>query len=178
MSFCLTRVIYGCTVMTYGARQRGAESRAAESCSCPTSADRSTARGRRAVSARLFHFPSTSLSIPAASGKVERAGRSKRVQTGLHSQAATQLDSARAVVRICQKNLNQRSREPSAIGVPATRGRSWLSRSQSRHACFGWNIDLIGYRLTNWLRFISYWYPNGDGRLQEHPLNHCVLIRR
>jgi hypothetical protein len=37
---------------------------------------------------------------------------------------------------------------------------------------------LIGYRLTNWLRFISYWYPNGDGRLQEHPLNHCVLIRR
>jgi hypothetical protein len=178
MSFCLTRVIYGCIVMTYGARQRGAESRAAESCSCPTSADRSTARGRRAVSARLFHFPSTSLSIPAASGKVERAGRSKRVQTGLHSQAATQLDSARAVVRICQKNLNQRSREPSAIGVPATRGRSWLSRSQSRHACFGWNIDLIGYRLTNWLRFISYWYPNGDGRLQEHPLNHCVLIRR
>ena len=178
MSFCLTRVIYGCTVMAYGARQRGAESRAAESCSCPTSADRSTARGRRAVSARLFHFPSTSLSIPAASGKVERAGRSKRVQTGLHSQAATQLDSARAVVRICQNNLNQRSREPSAIGVPATRGRSWLSRSQSRHACFGWNIDLIGYRLTNWLRFISYWYPNGDGRLQEHPLNHCVLIRR
>ena len=26
--------------------------------------------------------------------------------------------------------------ELSAIGVPATRGRSWLSRGQSRHACF------------------------------------------
>ena len=178
MSFCLTCAIYGCTVMTYGTSQRGAESRAAESCSCPASADRSTARGRRAVIARLFHFASTSLSIPAASGKAERAGRSERVQAGLYSQAATQLDSARAVVRICQKNLNQRSREPSAIGVPAARGRSWLSRSQSLHARFGWNIDLIGYRLTNWLRLISCWYPTGDGRLQEHPLSHCILIRR
>ena len=178
MSFCLTRVIYGCTVMTYGPRQRGAESRAAESCSCPTSADRSTARGRRAVSARLFHFSSTSLSIPAASAKAERAGPSKRVQAGVHGQAATQLDSARAVVRICQKNLHQRSREPSATGVPATRGRSWLSRGQSRHACFGWNIDLIAYWLTNWLRLISCWYPTGDERLQEHPLNHSILIRR
>ena len=178
MRFCLTCAIYGCIVVTYGPRKRGRESRAAKSCSCPTSADRSTARGRRAVSARLFHFSSTSLSIPAASGKAERAGPGKRVQAGVHSQAATQLDSARAVVRICQKNLNQRSREPSAIGVPATRGRSWLSRSQSRHACFGWNIALIACRLTNWLRLISYWYPIGGERLERHLLNQSILIRR
>ena len=174
----MTCVIYGCMVVTYGPRKRGRESRAAKSCSRPATPDRATARGCRAIGARLFHFFSTSLSIPAASGKAERAGPSKRVQAGLHSQAATQLDSARAVVRICQKNLNQRSREPSAIGVPATRGRSWLSRSQSRHACFGWNIALIACRLTNWLRLISCWYPTGDGRLQEHPLNHSILIRR
>jgi site-specific DNA recombinase len=37
---------------------------------------------------------------------------------------------------------------------------------------------LIAYRLTNWLRLISCWYPTGDERLQEHPLNHSVLIRR
>jgi site-specific DNA recombinase len=37
---------------------------------------------------------------------------------------------------------------------------------------------LIAYRLTNWLRRISCWYPTGDGRLQEHPLNHSILIRR
>jgi hypothetical protein len=178
MSFCLTRVIYGCTVMTYGACQRGAASRAAKSCSCPTSADRSTARGRRAVSARLFHFSSTSLSIPAASGKAERAGPGKRVQAGVHSQAATQLDSARAVVRICQKHFHQRSREPGAIGAPATRGRSWLSRSQSRHLSFGWNIDLTASGLTNWLRLISCWCPTGDGPLQRRPRNHPILIRR
>ena len=178
MSFCLTYVIYGCTVMTYGARQRGAESRAAESCSRSSEADRATARSRRAVGSRLFHFFPPSLSVPAAGGKAERAGPSKRVQAGLHSQAATQLDPACAVVRICQKDLNQRSREPSAIDVPATRGRSWLSRGQSRHVCFGWNIDLIAYRLINWLRLINCWYPTGDGRLQEHPLNHSILIRR
>jgi len=178
MRFCLTRVTYGFIVMTYGSRQRGAESRAAESCSRPTAADRSTARGRRAVGPRLFHFSPTSLSILAAGAKAERAGSRERAEAGVHSQTLTQLDPARAVVRICQKDLNQRSREPGAIGVPATRGRSWLSRGQSRHASFGWNIDSTACWLTNWLRHISCWCPTGDGRLQRHPLNHSVLIRR
>jgi len=178
MRFCLTRVIYGFIVMTYGPRQRGAESRAAESCSCPTAAERSTAGGRRAVGARLFNFFSSSLSIPAASAKAERAGPGERAQAGVYSQAPTQLNSARAVVRICQKDLHQRSREPGAISVPATRGRSWLSRGQSRHEPFGWNIDLIACWLTNWLRHISCWCQTGDGRLRRHPLNHSVLIRR
>jgi hypothetical protein len=178
MRFCLTRVTYGFIVMTYGSRQRGAESRAAESCSRPTAADRSTARGRRAVGARLFHFFPTSLSIPAASAKVERAGSRERAQAGVHSQAPAQLDSARAVVRICQKDVNQRSREPVAISAPATRGRPWLTRGQSRHAPFGWNIDLTACWLTNWLRLISCWYPIADGRLEGHRLNHSILIRR
>jgi hypothetical protein len=178
MRFCLTHVIYGCTVMTYEPRQRGAESRAAESCSCPTAAERSTARSCRAVGARLLHFFSSSLSIPAASAKTERAGTRERAQAGIHSQALTQFDSARAVVRICQKDLHQRSRESGAVSVPATRGRSWLSRGQSRHASFGWNIDLTACWLTNWLRHISCWCPTGDGRLQRYPLNHSVLIRR
>ena len=178
MIFCLTRVIYGCTVMTYEPRQRGAKGRAAESCSRPAAADRSTARGRRAVGARLFHFFPTSLPVPSASAKVERTGSRERAQASVHGKASTQLDSARAVVRICQKDLYQRSREPGATGVPAARGRSWLSRGQSRHAPFDWNIDLTACRLTNWLRLISYCYPNGDGRLGEHPLNHSILIRR
>ena len=178
MRFCLTRVICGCMVMTYGPRQRGAESRAAESCSCSTSADRSTARGRRAVSARLFHFSSTSVSLPAASARAETASSGQRAKAGVHSQASTQLDSARSVVRICQKDLHQRSREPGAIGAPATRGRSWLSRSQSRHLPFGWNIDLTASGLTNWLRLINCWCPTGDGPLQRRPRNHCILIRR
>ena len=120
----------------------------------------------------------TSVSIPAASAKVERAGSCERAKAGVHGQASTQLDSARAVVRICQENLNQRSREPGTTGAPATRRRSWLSRSQSRHARFGWNIDLTACWPTNWLKRINCWYPTGDGRLQGRPLNHTMLIRR
>ena len=176
MRSCLTCVICGCTFMTYGPRQRGAESRAAESCSRPSTADRATARSHRAVGSRLFHFFPPSLSIPAASAKAERAGSGERAQAGVHGQAPTQFDSAGAVVRICQKDLHQRGREPGATGAPATRGRSWLSRGQARHACFGWNIDLIAYRLTNWLRLIRCWCPTGDERLEG--LNHCILIRR
>jgi hypothetical protein len=178
MRFCLRCVIYGCTLMTYEPRQRGAKSRAAEPCSCAAATDRSTARGRRAVGARLFHFFPTSLSIPAASAKAETAGARERAQVGVHSQASTQLDSARAVVRICQKDLHQRSREPGAVGAAATRGRSWLSRGQSRLAPFGWNIDLIASGLTNWLRLISCWCQTGDGPLQRRPWSHSILIRR
>ena len=178
MRFCLTRVIYGCSVVTYGARQRGAESRAAESCSHPSTADRATARSRRAIGSRLFHLFPSSLSIPAASAKAERAGPDNRAQTCVHGQAPTEPDSARAVVRICQKDLNQRSREPGVIGAPATRRRSWLSRGQSRHARFGWNIDLTAWRLTSWLRLISCWYPIGGERLERPPLNQSILIRR
>jgi len=178
MMFCLTNVIYGFIVVTYGPRQRGAKSRASEPCSCPAAADRSTAQGCRALGARLFHFFPTSVSIPATSAKPKRAGSGERAQAGLYSQASTQLDPARTVVRICQKNFHQRSREPGAIGASATRGRSWLSRGQSRLVPFGWNIDLIAYRLTNWLRLISCWCPTDDGRLEIHLLHHSIPIQR
>ena len=178
MTLRLTDDIYGCTVMTYGSRQRGREGRAAESCSPPTEADRSTARSRRAVGARLFHFFPTSLSIPAASPEAERAGCGERAETGIHGQTPTQPDPARAVVRICQKDLYQRGRGPGAIGVPATRRRSWLSRGQSRHDVFSWNIDLTACWLTNSPRHISCWYPTDAGRSQGHPRTHSILIRR
>ena len=79
---------------------------------------------------------------------------------------------------ICQKDLDQRSRESGATGVPAARGRSWLSRGRSRYVPFGWNIDLTACRLTNWRRLISCWRPTGDGPLQQRPRNHSILIRR
>jgi hypothetical protein len=178
MRFRLTHVIRGCTVMTYGPRQRGAEGRAFKPRSRPTAADRATTRGRRAVGSRLFHFCPTSVSIPATSAKAEKAGPGERAQAGVHGQAPTQFDSACAVVRLGQKDLHQRSREPGAPGAPATRRRSWLRRGQSRHAPFGWSIDLTVCGLTNWLRLISCWYPTGDGPLGRHPLNRSILSRR
>jgi hypothetical protein len=178
MRFRLTRVLYGCTVMTYGPRQRGAESRTSEPCSRPPAAVPSTARCGRAIGTRLLHFTTTSVSLPAAGGKTSRACSGKRVQAGVHGQASNQLDSARAVVRFCEKHLHQRSREPGAIGVPSARGRSWLSRGQSRHARFGWNIDLTACWPTNWRRLISCWYPTDDERLERHLPNHTKLLRR
>jgi hypothetical protein len=177
MRFCLTRVICGCIVMTYGSRQRGRESRAAESCSRPAAADRSTARGCRAIGARLFHFSPTSVSIPAAGAKAERASSCERAKAGVYRQAPTQFDPAGAVVRICQTNLDQRGRDSSAPGVPATRGRSWLSRRRSRHDVFSWNIGSIACCRTNWLRHISCWCPTVDGPSEPHPSNHPNLLR-
>src|SRR6266566_8644789 len=119
----LTDVISGCIVMTYGPRQRCPKSRTSESRSRLAAAVRSTARRRRAFGARLLHFFPTGLSVFTASPALERTSSGERIQAGVHGKASTQFDSAGAVVRICQKNLDQRSRESSAVGAPATRRR-------------------------------------------------------
>jgi hypothetical protein len=139
----LTDVIDGCIVMTYGARQRCPKSRTSEPCSPPAAAVRSTARCGRAFSTRLLHFSPAGLSLSPTSSALKGASSGERGQTGVHSKASAQFDSAGAVVCICQKNLDQRSRDSSAAGVSATRGRSWLSRSRYRNAPFSWSIALI-----------------------------------
>ena len=178
MRMRLSYDINGCIVMTYGPCQRGAESRAAESCPRSAAADRAPAGSRRAPGARLFHFVATGVSLPAACAAAARAGCRQRAKAGVHRQAVPQADSARTVVRICQRDLHQRSRQQGAAGVPSTKRRSWLSRGQSRHAHFSWNIDLTACWPTSWLRLISCWCPTGDERLQGHLLNHTILIRR
>lgn len=174
----LTDVTYGCIVMTYGPRQRCPKSRTSESRSHAATAVRSAARRRRAIGSRLFYFSPASLSLPAAGPAVEGTSPGERIQAGVHGQAPTQFDSASAVERICQENLNQRSRESSAIGVLATRGRSWLSQSQSRHGVLSWSIDLTACYPANWLRHISCWCPTGDGRPEAHPPNQPKFFRR
>ncbi len=170
MIFRLTHVRYSRMFMTYGPRQRCPESRAFEPRPRPPGAVRATARGRRAIGARLLHFSPTSLSLPTAGAIVERTGAGERAQTRLHGQASARFNSARAVVRICQKDVNQRSREPGAIGAAATKGRSWLSPSRSRHALFSRSIDLIACWPTNWPMHISCWYPTGAGPSEkQHP---------
>lgn len=150
----LTYVIGGCTVMTYGARQRRPKSRTSEPGTRVIEAIRS-ARCGRAIGTGLLHFSSASVPLCAAGTGLKGAGSGGRIQTGVHGKAPTQFDSARAVVRICQKNLDQRSRDSSAASVPATKGRSWLSRSQPRRAAFNLSIALIACRQTSWHRYIS-----------------------
>jgi hypothetical protein len=174
----LTNVIYGFTVMTYGARQRRPKGRTSESCSRSAAAVRSTSRCSRAIGAGLFDFASSSLSLSTAGPRVEGASSGERIQVGVHGQASTPFDSARAVVRLCQKDLDQRSRESSARGVLITRGRSWLSQSRSRRATFSWSIALIACCPTSWLRYISYSCPSGGGRWAVRPPDPMQLSRR
>jgi hypothetical protein len=174
----LTDVIYSCIVMTYEPRQRRPKSRTSEPCSRPAATVRSTARCRRAISPRLLHFHPAGLSVFAASPTLEGTSSSGRIQVGVYGQASTQFDSACAVVRICQKNLDQRSRDSSAVGALATQGRSWLSRRRSWRAAFNWSIILIACCQKNWLRCISYLCPIGGGPLEGCPPNPMQLFRR
>jgi hypothetical protein len=162
----LTDVTYGCTLMTYGPRQRRPEGRTFEPCSRPAPAVRSTSRSRRATRARLFDLSSASLSLSAGSPAIEGAGAGGRIQAGVHREASPQFDSARTVVRICQEALDQRSGKSSLGGSSASRGRSWLRRSGSQLAACNRSIILIAYCLRSWLRRISCWCRSGDGTLE------------
>jgi hypothetical protein len=174
----LTDVIYGFTVMTYGPRQRRPKGRTSEPRSCTAAAVRSMARSGRAISARLFDFCPASLSLSATGSAVEEASAGVRIQVGIHGKASTQLDPARALVRLCQKDLDQRSRESSARGALATRGRAWLRRSQPWRAAFNWSITLIDCWQTNWRRYINCSCPSGGELSETRSLNPTHLSRR
>ena len=173
----LTYVTGGCTVMTYGPRQRRPKSRTSEPRTCAIGAIRRTPRCGRATSAGMLHFSSAGVSLRAAGPVSKETCCGERIQTGVHGKAPTQFDSARAVVRICQKDVDQRSRDSSAASVPATRGRSWLSRGRSRRDVFSWNIGLIACCRTSWRRRMSCWCPTADGRSEPHRSNHPNLFR-
>lgn len=165
----LTYVLCGCIVMTYGPRQRRPKSRTSEPRTCAIGAIRKTPRCSRATSSGMRHFSSSGVPLRAAGPAFKATCCGERIQTGVHGKAPTQFDSSRAVVRICQKDIDQRSRDSSAASVLATRGRSWLSRRQPRRAVFNWSIVLIACRQTSSLRYISCSCPIGDEQSEVHP---------
>jgi hypothetical protein len=131
--------------MTYGSRQRHPKNRATQPRPRFAAAVRATARCRRALGARLLYLSGTGISLSAASAAAERAGGRGRVEVGIHGETAAQLDSAGAVIRLCQGTFDQRSGQPYVAHAAATRprARSWLSRSRFRHALFSWSIVSI-----------------------------------
>src|SRR5713101_7572164 len=143
MNACLRRVINSCTLMTYESRHRHPKNRATQPRARFAAAVGATARCRRAPGARLLYLSATGLSLPAASAAAERASGRGRVEVGIHGEAAAQLDSTGAVVRICQRTLDQRSGQPCVARAAATRARSWLSRSRLYYALFSWSIVSI-----------------------------------
>src|SRR5438105_13168806 len=117
MKASLHCVINGCMLKTYEARQRHSEGRAPQPCASLTAAVRPTARCRRALGARLFHISATGVPLSATSATAETTSRHQRAQVGIHSEAAAQFDPTGAVVRICQKTLDQQCGEPRTAGI-------------------------------------------------------------
>jgi hypothetical protein len=154
--------------MTYGSRQRHPKNRATQPRPRFAAAVRATARCRRALGARLLYLSGTGISLSAASAAAERAGGRGRVEVGIHGETAAQLDSAGAVIRLCQGTFDQRSGQPYVAHAAATRprARSWLSRSRFRHALFSWSIVSIACCRRNWPKPIRFWCRINAGQSQ------------
>src|ERR1700694_2061117 len=153
--------------MTYEPCQRSAESRASQPRPRPAAAVRSTARGSRAVSARVCDIPTTGLSLPTTSSADEAAGPGSREggEAGVYGQALAQFDSTSTVVRQRERVVDQRSGQSGLARTAARRARAWLSRSQLRDALCSWNIASIVCCQKSWPRSIRYWYQTNVGSL-------------
>jgi len=163
----LRHVINSCVIMTYGPRERYAKSRASQSCSHFATRFRSTVRCRRAAGTRLFHFSPAGVSLSARSASVERTAGSQRTQAGVYGETAAQLDSAGAVVRICQGSVYQRSGQPCLAGAAATRARAWLRAA--RLETFAWNIGLIVCWKRSWHKSFKSWRRKSSAALAQSP---------
>jgi len=170
----LTCVAYGCMFMTDATRQRDPESRATQSRARPAAACRSTLRCGRTVSPRLLHFATSSLSLPRTSSAAETADPAKRSQTGIHGEASTEPDSARADVRCGQKIVHQRGGQPSVARAAAARARAWVSRNQFGHASYSWNIDSTVCCQTNWRTCINCSSPIDASQSEENLRNKPI----
>jgi hypothetical protein len=171
-------VINSCILMTYGSRQRRRKSQAAQPRARFAAAVQASARCRRALGARLLYLSTTGIPVSAARAAVEGTSGRRRVQGGFHGEAAAQFDSAGAVVRICQKTLDQRSGQPCVARAAATRARSWLSRSRLYYALFSWSIVSIVCCRRSWPKPIRFWCRINVGRSQAQSPPSSRTLRR
>ena len=171
-------VINGCILMTYGSRERRRKSRAPQPRERFAAAVQASIRCSPALGARLLYLSTTGISVLAARAAVERTSGRGRIQGGLHGEAAAQFDSAGAVVRICQKTLDQRSGQPCVACAAATRARSWLSRSRFYYALFSWSTVSIVCCRRSWPKPIRFWYRINVGRSQAQSPPMSRTLRR
>lgn len=157
-------VVTSCIFMSDAARQRDREDQETQSRTRSASGGQSTFRRCRAVGARLLHLPASGVPISRTSSATEGARPAWRSQTGVHSEAATQPDSASSSVRHNEGIVHQRGGQPSIARATAARARAWVSRKQNAHTPFGWSIDLIVCCRTNWLKSTSCWSRRSGDR--------------
>ena len=169
-------VIYGCTVVTYGSRQRSRESRTPQPCPRTAAAVRSSARCGSADGAGPQCLSASSLSLSAAGPPFEATSSHRRHQGRFHREALPRVGTTSALVREHHWSIAERNRQPGVAGGPEAEKRAWLSAPHRSAALFSWNIDSIVYCRPSWSRHTSYWCPKNVGPLSRRNLISCRRV--
>jgi Tfp pilus tip-associated adhesin PilY1 len=161
----LCRVIYGCTIVTYGSRQRGRKSRAPQPCPRAAAAVRSSARCGSADGAGPHCLSASSLSLSAAGPPFEATSPDRRHQGRFHCEALARVGTTSALVREHHWSIAKRNCQPGVAGGPEAEKRAWLSALPRTATLFSWNIDSIVCSSGNWSKSTNCWCPRYVGRL-------------
>ena len=161
----LRRVIYGCTVMTYGSRQRERKSRTPQPCPQTAAAVRSSARCGSAHGAGPQCLSASSLSLSAAGPPFEATSPHRRHQGRFHREALPRIGTTSARVREHHWSIAKRNRQSGIAGGSEAEKRAWLSAPHRTATLFSWNIDSIVCSSGNWSKPTNCWYPRYVGRL-------------
>ena len=163
----LRRVIYGCTVVTYGSGQRERKSRTPQPCSRTAAAVRSSARCGSAAGRGPQCFSASSLSLSAAGPPFEATSPHRRHQGRFHREALPRVGATSALVREHHRSVTKRNRQPGVAGGPEAEKRAWLSAPHRTATLFSWNIDSIVCSSGNWSKPTNCWCLRYVGRLDQ-----------
>ena len=151
------------THMSYGARQRCSEGRAAQSGSHLTPRARGTTRGRRAPGPGLVHLQAPGLSLSRAGSATQTPGSGRRCQSFFYRQAVAPFGGKTPEVQCLDRIDVERNRQPSVAGGTTSRGRPWLTARQVGNERCDWSINLIGCGRRSWPRLMNAWCPTRFG---------------
>ena len=160
-------VIYGCTFVTYGSRQRAHKSRTPQPCSRTAAAVRSSARCGNADGAGPPCLSASSLSLFAAGPPFEATSSHRRHQGRFHREALPRVGTTSALVREHHGSIAKRDRQPGVAGGSKAEKRAWLSELHRSATLFSWNIDSIVCSSGNWSKPTNCWCPRSVGRLDQ-----------
>jgi len=163
----LCRVIYSCTVVTYGSCQRSRKSRTPQPCPRTAAAVRSSARCGSTDGSGPRCLSASSLSLSAASPAFEAASSYRRYQGRLHRQAFPRIGTTGSLVREHHGSIAKRDRQPGVAGGTDAEKKAWLSELHQTAMLFSWNIDSIVCSSRNWSKPTNCWCPRYAGRLDQ-----------
>ena len=158
-------VIYGCTFVTYGSRQREGKSRTPQPRPRAAAAVRSSARCGSADGARPQCLSASSLSLFAAGPPFEATSPHQRYQGRFHREALPRVGTTSSLVREHHWSIAKRNRQPGITGGPEAEKRAWLSALHRTATLFNWTIDSIVCSSGYWSKPTNCWYPRYVGRL-------------